>query len=387
MGTHPIFESDFDCLTEMLRVGHVCKRNFKQVINRFFIPELAPTVTESKPAYETIVNADLIKRNVSEVAANVPSIDFGNLCLENIAETGTKSVKRNQTVSAVWTPIEKNVLGIVTNYSYPKAHGIFAKEGAKLFISNRGLIERLDDEESDSLASEFYQFMFHESAIQNVSSAYPLMPVVFDIVGLVNNVREPMNPDGDDLEDNPFVTDEENPLLRMDSIGLIEEANEDTEASSEESEGSEEVEQEEDGQTEDKIEDRKFLMAWNVRPISVKNLTEEKIQNFEEIEDELKIELTKNISEFEERSMENTIEYLKLRLERIKRTFETEKYQEIMNLEIGETEILQTKDHNYLRDWTVPAELPLNWDETLKPNYNRVIMNPKKRQAKFGFSA
>ena len=95
----------------------------------------------------------------------------------------------------------------------------------------------------------------------------------------------------------------------------------------------------------------------------------------------------KNISEFEERSMENTIEYLKLRLERIKRTFETEKYQEIMNLEIGETEILQTKDHNYLRDWTVPAELPLNWDESLKPNYNRIIMNPKKRQAKFGFSA
>ena len=72
--------------------------------------------------------------------------------------------------------------------------------------------------------------------------------------------------------------------------GLIEEANEDTEATSE---GSEEVEQEEDSETEDKIENRKFLMAWNVRPISVKNLSEEKIQNFEEIEDELKIELSK----------------------------------------------------------------------------------------------
>ena len=47
------------------------------------------------------------------------------------------------------------------------------------------------------------------------------MPVVFDIIGLVNNVREPMNHDGDDLEDNPFVTDEENPLLRMDSIGRV----------------------------------------------------------------------------------------------------------------------------------------------------------------------
>ena len=155
------------------------------------------------------------------------------------------------------------------------------------------------------------------------------MPVVFDIVGLVNNVREPVNHDGDDLEDNPFVTDEDNPLLRMDSIGqgspdrfvpagprfshsktasdhlvlaltgygpeipfkgLIEEANEDTDATSE---GSEEVEQEEDSETEDKIENRKFLMAWNVRPISVKNLGEEKIQNFEEIEDELKIELSK----------------------------------------------------------------------------------------------
>ena len=147
------------------------------------------------------------------------------------------------------------------------------------------------------------------------------MPVAFDIIGLVNNVREPMNHDGDDLEDNPFVTDEENPLLRMDSIGrvftrsktratnrsksnyfandqtvrfnlsrgktlnigLIEETNEDT------AEG----EQEEDVETENKIEDRKFLMAWNVRPISVKNLNEEIIQNFEEIEDELKIELSK----------------------------------------------------------------------------------------------
>lgn len=333
-------------------------------------------MTESRSAYETVVNADLIKRNVSEVASDVPSIDFGNLCLENISETGTKSVKRNQAVSAVWTPIEKNVLGIVTNYSYPKAHGIFAEKRAKLFISNRGLIERLDDDESDSLASEFYQFMFHESSIQNVSSAYPLMPVVFDIIGLVNNVRQPMNHDGDDLEDNPFVTDEENPLLRMDSIGLIEEANED----------SEEIEQEEDRETENKIEDRKFFMAWNVRPISVKNLSEDIIQNFGEIENELKIELTKNISEFEERSMENTIEYLKLRLERITRTFETEKYQEIMMMETGEREILQTKDHNYLRDWNVSLDLPLNWDESFDPNYNRVIMNPKKRLAKFGFS-
>ena len=136
------------------------------------------------------------------------------------------------------------------------------------------------------------------------------MPVVFDIIGLVNNVREPMNHDEDDLEDNPFVTDEDNPLLRMDSIGrvftatktlapprgqhqnesvktlnigLIEEANEDAE----------EGEQEEDGETENKIENRKFLMAWNVRPISVKNLNEQIIQNFEEIENELKIELSK----------------------------------------------------------------------------------------------
>ena len=97
--------------------------------------------------------------------------------------------------------------------------------------------------------------------------------------------------------------------------------------------------------------------------------------------------LAKNISEFEERSMENTIEYLKLRLERIKRTFETEKYQEIMKMEIGESEILQTKGHNYLKDWNVPLDLPLNWDESYNPNYNRVIMNPKKRLAKFGFSS
>ena len=85
--------------------------------------------------------------------------------------------------------------------------------------------------------------------------------------------------------------------------------------------------------------------------------------------------------------MENTIEYLKLRLERIKRTFETEKYQEIMKMEIGESEILQTKDHNYLKDWNVPSDLPLNWDESYNPNYNRVITIPKKRVAKFGFSS
>ena len=52
------------------------------------------------------------------------------------------------------------------------------------------------------------------------------MPAVFDIVGLVNNVREPISDDGDELEDNPFFTDEENPLLRMDSIGQLEEIDE-----------------------------------------------------------------------------------------------------------------------------------------------------------------
>merc|ERR1711962_47797 len=382
MGTHPIFESDFDCLTEMLRVGHVCKRNFKQVINRFFIPDLAPSVSvdEPKPAYVTATEKTLSSRNVSEVASNVPSIDFGNLVLESIGNdpAGTQSVKRNQSVSAVWTPIEKNVLGIVTNYSYPKAHGIFMKNASKMFISNRGLIERLNDDENDSLASEFYQFMFHESAIQHVSSAYPLMPVVFDIVGLVNNVREPINEEGDDLEDDPFDTDEENPLLRMDSIGQIEEDADE--------EGIEGEEEEEDKETEAKIEERKFLMAWNVRPISIKNLNEEIVQNFEEIENELKIELTKNISEFEERSMENTIEYLNLRLKRIEQTFQSEKYQEIMNMDIEETEIIQTKDHNYLTDWNVPLDQPLNWDESFNTNYNRVIMNPKKSPVKVGFA-
>merc|ERR1712142_241193 len=149
MGTHPIFESDFDCLTEMLRVGYVCKRNFKQVINRFFIPELPPSLSDAAPQspYETVINADLIKRNVSEVAKDVPSIDFGNLVLQNVGECGTKSTKRNQNVFSFWTPIEKNVLGMVKEYSYPKAHGIFAKNGSKLFISNRGLIERLNDDE------------------------------------------------------------------------------------------------------------------------------------------------------------------------------------------------------------------------------------------------
>ena len=112
------------------------------------------------------------------------------------------------------------------------------------------------------------------------------MPVVFDIVGLVNNVREPISDDGDELEDNPFFTDEENPLLRMDSIGQLEEIDEeDTEVTDGE---------EEDGETEGRLEDRVFLMAWNVRPITIKNLNEEIVSSYEEIEDELKIELSKS---------------------------------------------------------------------------------------------
>ena len=105
------------------------------------------------------------------------------------------------------------------------------------------------------------------------------MPVVFDIIRLVNNVS-------DELEDNPFSTDEENPLLRMDSIGQLEEIDEeDTEVTDGE---------EEDGETEGRLEDRVFLMAWNVRPITIKNLNEEIVSSYEEIEDELKIELSKS---------------------------------------------------------------------------------------------
>ena len=109
------------------------------------------------------------------------------------------------------------------------------------------------------------------------------MPVVFDIIGLVNTVREATDDDGEELEDNPFNSDEDNPLLRMDSIGQIEEGNNDTE----------DIE-ETDTETAAALEDRIFLMAWNVRPLSSKIMNEkELIESFSDIEDELKIELSK----------------------------------------------------------------------------------------------
>ena len=47
---------------------------------------------------------------------------------------------------------------------------------------------------------------------------YPTMPVRFDIIALVNNVDAPAGEEP--MVDNPFELDEENPLLKLDSIGL-----------------------------------------------------------------------------------------------------------------------------------------------------------------------
>ena len=47
---------------------------------------------------------------------------------------------------------------------------------------------------------------------------YPTMPVRFDIIALVNNVEAPVGEEP--MVDNPFDLDEENPLLKLDSIGL-----------------------------------------------------------------------------------------------------------------------------------------------------------------------
>ena len=54
------------------------------------------------------------------------------------------------------------------------------------------------------------------------------MPVRFDIIGLVNRVRMPPGDENEPIEDNPLDTAETNSLLKMDSIGLKNENNNQT---------------------------------------------------------------------------------------------------------------------------------------------------------------
>ena len=105
-------------------------------------------------------------RNIKEVATGVPPIDFGNLCLEPILKEDPYkivNVKRNQLIESVWVPVEKNVLGIVKEYSFPEAIGLFVDVKNPYYSSNRGIVERLRDPDPEaSCASPYFDFLFHE---------------------------------------------------------------------------------------------------------------------------------------------------------------------------------------------------------------------------------
>ena len=99
--------------------------------------------------------------------------------------------------------------------------------------------------------------MFHQDALRNVDMVYPSMPVVFDIIQLENAVRVAV---GDDALDScPFVNASENPLLDMGRIGQAPESDEETD----------EVVS---------VNDRVFLMGWNVRPLTQADWADAKLR-------------------------------------------------------------------------------------------------------------
>ena len=99
--------------------------------------------------------------------------------------------------------------------------------------------------------------MFHQDALRNVDMVYPSMPVVFDIIQLENAVRVAV---GDDALDScPFANAPENPLLDMGRIGQAPESEEETD----------EVVS---------VNDRVFLMGWNVRPLTQADWADAKLR-------------------------------------------------------------------------------------------------------------
>ena len=115
-------------------------------------------------------------------------------------------------------PIEKNVIGVVNEYSYPAPHGLFCDPHKRYNFVARGLIERLNDAPEESPLADYFDFMFHEKAVRNVSEVYPSMPVRFDIIQLINAVRRG---EGDEEIENCVFSQQENPLLSMSSIGQL----------------------------------------------------------------------------------------------------------------------------------------------------------------------
>ena len=101
-------------------------------------------------------------RNITEKVANPPLLEWGNLCLEPVLRSKKANLGRNQNIESVWVPVEKNVLGLVKEYSYPEGIGVFVHPGDQYYKCNRGIIERLLDAQHDTRAKPFFDFMFHE---------------------------------------------------------------------------------------------------------------------------------------------------------------------------------------------------------------------------------
>merc|ERR1711970_503287 len=205
-----------------------------------------------------------------------------------------------------WRPIEKNIIGIINEYSFPACHGRFCRPGHKYNFVQRGLIERLKDGDESSPVKDFYEFMFHQDALRNVDMVYPSMPVVFDIIQLENAVRVAAG--DDELENCPFANVSDNPLMDMGRIGQIAESDEET---------NEPV----------NVNDRVFLMGWNVRPLTQADWADAELRDLlTAYDEEFLPELLENIATFEERDIENATEYLKYRLADKKKHFDVDFY-------------------------------------------------------------
>merc|ERR1712189_87276 len=91
MGTHPIFESDFDCLTDMNRISHLglCKRNLTTAYR------LAKPNTKFPPIDP--IARDFPKRSVINAATEVSNLD---VVLPNVSKTELDQIIKSRRIKA-----------------------------------------------------------------------------------------------------------------------------------------------------------------------------------------------------------------------------------------------------------------------------------------------
>ena len=144
-------------------------------------------------------------------------LHFGSGCSRALNSRG-KTRLWNDNIQPYKVPIERNVIGVLNEYSYPAPHGLFCDPSKRYNFVARGLIERLNDASEESPLAEYFDFMFHQSAVRNVSQVYPSMPVRFDIIQLTNAIRQG---EGDEEIEDCVFAEQDNPLLSMSSIGQL----------------------------------------------------------------------------------------------------------------------------------------------------------------------